>query len=173
MSIKHFQARLEKFDTDLWHYHIPVPKEISAYYRSKNIKRLICKLNDDIQIHCALMPMGDGDYFININKDVRKKSKWEVGQYREIQLLPDESKYGMEISPEFQEVLNTDIDGHSIFEKLTPGKQRNLIYLATKPKTSHTRLKKSIIIIDYLKSCKGQIDFKELNQAFKDRKNDF
>ena len=37
-----------------------------------------------------------------------------------------------------------------------------------KSKTSDTRLKKAIVISEYLKQVNGKIDFKQLQQAFKD-----
>ncbi len=171
--IQSFEGVLAKFDSELWYYHVMVPPAIQKFYKSKAVNRLLATIADSVQIHCAIMPAGEGDYFININKEVRKKLEWKVGQKRLITLEPDNSKYGMHVAMEFEEVLASDSEGSNFFHQLSMGKQRNLIYLASKPKTSATRLKKSIIIIDYLKEANGELDFKALNQAFKDRKNDF
>lgn len=122
--------------------------------------------------HCGLMPQGNY-HFINVNKEIRKKLNWNVGETRLISLSADESQYGMDVCAEFLEVLDSDERFHHLFHTLTPGKQRNLIYIASKPKTSPTRIKKSLIIADYLKDSGGELDFKALNQAFKTKKDDY
>ena len=167
-----FEGDLQKFDSNLWYYHVMVPESISRSFRDHGAKRLICQIDSKLSMHCALMPTGEGTYFININKEVRKKLKWRIGQSKAINLTEDKSEYGIEMSIEFSEMLNSDATGSEFFHQLTAGKQRTLIYLATKPKQSVTRLKKSVIILDYLKSVHGKLDFKELNEAFKDRKDD-
>jgi len=173
MEVKTFEATLKRFDSDLWGHHFIVPDEISTYFIENDSKRVICSIDNHVDFHCALMPSGENGYFINVNKENRKKSKWSIGQTRQISLVKDESKYGMPIAEEMEEALASDNVANDIFHSLTAGKQRTLIYLASKPKTSTTRIKKSIIILDYLKEVDGELDFKELNQAFKDRKNDF
>jgi len=73
----------------------------------------------------------------------------------------------MTIPPVFEELLNQDIEGENYFHQLTPGKQRNLIYIVSKPKSEILQLEKAIIILNYLKSTKGIIDYKELNNALR------
>ena len=168
-----FDATLQKFNSNLWGHHIMVPEEIVSYFKAKKISRLNATLQDNVMFQCALMPSGQGEYFINVNKDIRKKANWRIGEKRTVILKADESKYGIAISEELEELLALDPEGSEIFHRLTPGKQRSLIYAVSSPKQSKTRLKKSVIMIDYLKSVDGKLDFKELNQAFKDRKDDF
>jgi hypothetical protein len=168
-----FSAVLQRFDSKLWGHHVLVPGDITEHFRSKNVSRLEATIDDKLTIHCALMPWKGGEYFININNEVRKKLRWRIGETRDMTLKADLSEYGMKMAEEFQELLAIDDEGRDVFHTLTPGKQRTLIYLASSPKQSSTRLKKSVIIIDYLKSVDGKLDFKELNQAFKDRKHDF
>ena len=163
-----FISPLSKFDSDLWYFHIKVPTEIVAYYKDQEVTRFVCKLNDSISIHAAFMPEGDGKYFININKEVRKKLGLELGDRVKVNISADTSKYGIYTSPEFIEVLNSDPDGEVLFHRLTPGKQRSLIYLASKPKSSDKRIEKSIIILNHLVANKGNLDNKMLNKAFKD-----
>ena len=67
--------------------------------------------------------------------------------------------------------MNQDELGNTLFHNLTPGKQRNLIYIVAKPKSQDIRIRKAIVIIEYLKSSGGTIDFKELNEALKVKKD--
>ena len=71
--------------------------------------------------------------------------------------------------PEEMEVLLAqDEEADRYFHQLTPGKQRSLLHIIGKPKTEATRLKKAIVITEYLKTNRGKLDFKELNLAFKE-----
>ena len=114
------------------------------------------------------MPAGNGIYFININAELRKKLKIRQGSKVVASLVPDESEYGMDMPEELKEVLNQDPIGDKYFHSLTKGKQRNLIYIIAKLKSEHKRLEKALVMIDYLVSVEGKLDFKELNLAFKE-----
>jgi len=84
------------------------------------------------------------------------------------ELKKDESKYGMPMPEEFDELMKIDDELNEVFHKLTPGKQRSLLHIIGKAKRSETRLNKAIVISEYLKQVNGKIDFKQLQQAFKD-----
>lgn len=161
-----FTSILEKFDGNLWGHHIIVPDENYQHF-AKTDKRVICKINDLVEFHCALMPKGDGQYFINLNKEIRKKLGVNIGEKVTVNLRKDESEYGMPMPEELQGLLLIDDEGNHYFQQLTKGKQRTLIHLVGKMKHTDTRLKKAVVIVDYLKEVEGKLDFKELNMAFK------
>jgi len=106
-------------------------------------------------IHAALMPQGNGDFFINVNKEIRKKQSLELGDKITIELEKDSSKYGMPLPDELKTAWELDEEGHSIFHSLTMGKQRSLVYIIGKPKSSDIRIKKALTMLEYLKSVNG------------------
>lgn len=164
------KSTLQRFDSDLWHFHVPVPAvEVESLLNGTNQRRVLCLINGKEKIHAALMPDGLGDFFININKELRKKLKIEEGDELFLELEKDESKYGMPMPDEFEELLQQDPEFESHFENLTPGKQRNMIYVVAKVKSSEIRLRKTLIIAEHLKNNEGQIDFKLLNQEMKSK----
>ena len=164
-----FKAEVYNFyDSALWGGHISIPKKVADKFLKQKIKRVVCKLNDDHEFQCALMSKGDGTYFININSDIRKKLKLKIGSEVEVELKKDESKYGLPLPKEFEELLKIDDELNEVFHKLTPGKQRSLLHIIGKPKTSETRLNKAIVVSEYLKQVNGKLDFKQLQQVFKD-----
>ena len=160
-------AILEKLDSSVWSYCFEVPVEIAKRMIEGDHKRVKCTLNSTIEIQAGLMPKGEGNYFITLNKEVRKKLKLDIGDKIEVQIVKDESKYGLPMPEEMFELLAIDDEADSYFHALTMGKQRSLLFLIGKPKNSDTRLKKALTVVDYLKSSKGKLDFKELNEAFK------
>ena len=169
-NVKKFEAVLSEHATSLWGHHFIVPEAVSKFYKHKKIKRLICTLNETHQFHCAMTSKGEGVYFIILNAEIRKKHKLKVGDSFKIILQEDDSKYGMPMPEEFDELLKQDPEGYAIFQELTPGKQRTLIYIVLKPKSSEVRLRKALTIVNHLKLNGGHIDFKQLNEEMKLKK---
>ena len=163
-----FQAELYNFyDSEIWYYHIKVPADIAQPYVEKD-RRILCQIAPLPPFSCALMPDGQGNYFINLNKERRKQLDLQLGDTIEVTIEKDESKYGMPMPEEMEVLLAQDEEADRYFHQLTPGKQRSLLHIIGKPKTEATRLKKAIVITEYLKTNRGKLDFKELNLAFKE-----
>lgn len=166
-----FETKLKQDETStlMWDYRIIVPLE---YVKSllEDDKRVLCGINGLSKIHAALLSNGAGDYFIMVNKEIRKKLKIETGDTLSITIEKDTSTYGMAVPEAFTELCHQDPEGNDSFHALTPGKQRNLLHLMGKPKSEQKQLEKVLIIFDYLKSVNGELDFKELNEAFKNNR---
>ncbi len=163
-----FKSILDDFNSNLWGHHFSVPKDIGEKFCEGDNRRVICQLNGTVEFQCALMPNKAKGYFINVNKEIRTKLNLKVGDQCVLKLTKDNSKYGLPVPEEFTELLYQDPEGEKIFHSLTMGKQRSLIYIIAKPKRAETRLNKAIVILDFLKENNGALDFKMLNQAFKD-----
>ena len=162
-----FYAALEKFNSELWTYHIKVPVAIASHFLEENSRRVIASFNSDHGVHCAIMSAGNDVYFLNMNAEIRKKYKLSIGSRLHISLEKDTSKYGMPMAEELEAVLKEDEEFNRIFEQLKPGKQRNLIYIVNKVKNSDKRIEKTFIIARHLKDNSGKIDFKILNASLK------
>ncbi|MEZ4932503.1 MAG: YdeI/OmpD-associated family protein [Saprospiraceae bacterium] len=162
-----FTAVLSKFDSPLWGFHIKVPDAVTQYFLSSGNKRVLCSLNGEIPFPCALMPNGNGYHFININKEMRDKLKLKIGSEVTTVLQKDESKYGMPMPEEMDELLHQYPEGNHWFQSLTPVKQRSMLYIIGKPKGAETRLKKALVIIEHLKANQGKIDFRRLQEDMK------
>lgn len=165
-----FTAKLENFNTRLWTWHIKVPKAIAKHYLDMGDKRVVCHLNDTFEFQCAIMSAGEGVYFINLNKKIRDQLGLKEGSRIRVMLEKDESEFGMPVPEEFKEVLKQDKKANTYFEQLTPGKQRNLIYIVGQAKNTDLRILRSIIIIDHLKNNLGKIDFRSLNKELQAKK---
>ncbi len=161
---------LGKFDSNLWYFHIPVPAAVASVYIDGNNRRVVCTLQNIESFQCALMPDGKGDFFININKKIRDKLKLKEGDSVTYSLEKDQSEFGLPVPEEMAELLKLDIEGRDLFYALTPGKQRTLLYLAASPKSSDIRIRKSICILDHIKATKGKINYRQLNELFKNSK---
>lgn len=168
-----FKSTVGILKNNVYYDHIIVPKKIFEKVSEDGNKRVICTVNSEEPFHAGLMPKGDGDYFIILNKAKMKAFKLEAGMTIEVGLKKDNSKYGMPMPAEFQEVLDTDEDGLKHFDALTDGKKRNLIYLISSTKNTDLRITKALIMMDHLKANKGKLDHKLLNEAMKVKNRKF
>jgi len=168
--IHKFSVRLDKINSSLgWNYHFVVPLEISKIILKEN-RRVVCTINNNLSFQCGLFPKGKGIYFINLNKENRTKLNINAGDELTIELTGDTSKYGIPIPSVFEELLAQDPEGEKHFHALTPGKQRSLLYIIAKPKSEGLQLEKGLVVLDFLKSFDGKVDFKGLNNAFKNNR---
>ena len=157
----------------IYYKHLLVPVDIVQQIKTAGYKRFIITMNDKVESYSALISDGDGQHFIIMNKENEKKLKISIGDKVKVHIKEDTSKYGMPMCPEMEELMRVDDEAVEYFDGLKPGVRRNLIYMASKPKSTDTRLIKSLIIMDYLKMKKGNLDFKELNQCMKDWRGNY
>lgn len=167
VATKPIYATLSRFNSNLWHFHLVVPEKSVRSLVKDNQRRVVCTINQTTSFQAALMSLGDGNFFINVNQTIRKKLKLNEGDEVRIDLEKDDSEFGLPLPEEFKELLNQDTEGADVFSKLTPGKQRTLLYIIGKPKSSTLRIRNAIAILEHLKRNNGKIHYKALNQEIK------
>jgi len=165
-----FKTTLSKFfgkDASVYELHLPVPKPIAEQFIRGENRRIICEINQTTSIRSGLMPHKDY-WYILLNQAVIKKLGLAIGNTVTVKLSPDDSTYGMDMPEELMILLDQDPEGNEYFHQLTPGKQRNLIYIVSKVKSPESRLNKALAIVHHLKERNGKLDFKLLNEVIKD-----
>lgn len=164
-----FTSPLDQFEnSDLWGYHFLVPDEVAEEIVSDNNRRVVCTVEGKLSFHCALMPIGNGGWFIMVNKPNRKKLGLLKGQVVRISLEKDHSEYGLPMPEELGELLLQDDSGSQYFHALTPGKQRSLIYIVSNVKSSEIRLRRAFVVVEHLKRQAGKVDSKVLSKEMKE-----
>jgi hypothetical protein len=165
------KTRLEtifsRFDHGLWGFYLPVPENVAVTFVNGKDRRVIVCMNDSITLHSALMP-DKGLWFIMLNKQVVKKLGLRPGDRVSLTIEKDQSEYGMPMPEEMVECLEQDGSASVHFSKLSPGKQRSLIYLVSKVKNPDLRIRKTLAILHHLNVNEGQLDYKLLNDTFRD-----
>jgi len=166
-----FNSPLQNFDaSNVWGGHVVIEDNIVQHIKSRKISRLVCTINRKVKTHCALLSKGDGTYYVMVNKTTQKKLGVVMGENLSIVLEEDKSKYGMPMPEEMAEIMVQDPEVDNLFHSLSPGKQRSLLYIIGKPKTSDSRIKKAILITRYLTEVNGVLDFAEMNEFIKSNK---
>ena len=159
-----FDAALGRFSPEYAYHFIPVTKEIADSFKfEKGSRRVVCTLNGIETFPCALMPH-DGAFFLMVNKAVRTRLGLEAGDTVSVEIAKDESKYGMPMPEELQEVLDQDVEGDRLFQALTPGKQRSMLYFIGKIKDIDRRIHSSLIFLEHLKRHNGKLDQAKLQE---------
>jgi Bacteriocin-protection, YdeI or OmpD-Associated/Domain of unknown function (DUF1905) len=137
---------IEKFDGGM-HYFL-VPESIVKKFEPS--KRALCYING-IEFHCAFMKKKEGGYFVNIGNSILKKIKLKKGSDCMATFKADTTSHQFEFPLEFEEVLATDTAAKKIFDALTIGNQRSLLYLVTKVKSVDKKIEKSLLIAEKIK----------------------
>ena len=166
-----FISVLAKFEGNIWGTYLEVPDAVIQPFLKAGIKRIRCSINESKPIHCALLSMGNGRWFITVNKLFCKENHLQIEDKLQVEIEKDTSKYGMEMPRELDEMLKQDGEASAYFEELTPGKQRNLIHFVATIKSSEIRIRRALVVANHLTSHKGLIDFKDLNQEIKEANN--
>ena len=165
-----FKSYLEEMPhSNVYNRHLKLPTEVFEQWIKENKeKRILWSINHSEKYSSALMPFGNGIYYIILNKEICKKQKIEIGDELLVTISKEDSKYGIPLPEEMEILLEQDKEGSKYFHSLTPGKIRSLLHIIGKPKSSDIRLRKAITTLNYLKQVHGKLDFKELNQEYKD-----
>jgi Domain of unknown function (DUF1905) len=164
-----FTAKISRFEESdvFWTSIIIIPDEVyQQMIKVTTEKRIICTINKSITFHCAMIPKKPFHY-IMLSKEKIKTLKLDIHDEILVEIIPDESEFGMEISEEFQEVLFSDPEGNLLFDKLTSGRKRSILYLISKTKNSHLKIEKSFVVLEHLKRNKGKFDLVLFNEDYK------
>lgn len=126
-------------------------------------RRLICTVNATFSFPCAIQPRKEGRGFIMFSKQKMKQAGVISGDEATVTFAADTSEYGMPMSEELSEVLEQDPYGKSRFDKLTPGKQRNIIHFVGSVKSSHLRIERALKLIRNLSELpEGKENIREI-----------
>jgi hypothetical protein len=162
-----FKTALVKSTTGSgWHFLLVDKKIVAKFKFEDTYKRVICSMNGDEGFQCALLPWGDLFYII-VNKKKRDAIGIVEGDIVDVELVKDESKYGLHMPEELVEVLKQDVEGDRLFHALTPGKQRSLIYLVSGIKDIDKRIHTALVVINHLKENDGKLIGDKLYQETK------
>lgn len=140
---------VEKFDSGM--HFIMLDKKTVATLTKEGNTRAICKLNDTIEFHCAIMSKKEGGHFINIGSVICKKLNIKVGSQVTATFIADTTEYQFDMPEELKEVLESDKKADKIFHSLTDGNQRGLMYLVSQVKSSDKRIERALKIAEKIK----------------------
>jgi antitoxin component of MazEF toxin-antitoxin module len=128
-----------------------VPAKIAEKFEGKPYPRALCTIKDH-SFHCAFVKSKEQGYYVYLGKKLINDLKLRVGDEVNISFNDDKSENQAPDIEELTAVLSTDPEAEKIFNSLTPGNQRSLIYLVTLVKSSQKRIDRSLLIAAKLKA---------------------
>lgn len=161
-------TKLTSMQGDLWSNILPVENSIADQLIEGKDRRIICHIEGIRPFHCALLPDGNGSWYILLNNKRKKDLGLMEGEEVSIELEKDRSEYGMEMPAELREVLDQDEHADTLFHQLTPGRMRNIIHAVASVKSSYIKIRRALVYAEHLKKNKGKIEFKELGKEMKE-----
>jgi hypothetical protein len=153
-----FKAVIEKFqqqgEKTGWSY-IRVPAAVSGKLQPgrKTSFRVKGFLDDHPIEGVALIPMGEGDFIIAVNTDMRKAVRKQKGDTLRVRLDLDEKPFV--ICQDLMESLQDEPKALAFFKTLPPGHQRYFSKWIDSCKTESTRVKRIAQAVDALSRSLG------------------
>jgi hypothetical protein len=144
------KATIEKFPGAGMHY-LAIPSKTATALRDKGVKRVLCRINDTLDLHAALMQTRDGLQYIMVGKRVLVQLKLKAGMQVSVDLKEDDTALQFDIPEEFSAVMETDPVAREVFDGLTDGRKRGLIQLVHMVKSPDKKIERALKIAEKIK----------------------
>ncbi|MGB2702413.1 MAG: YdeI/OmpD-associated family protein [Chitinophagaceae bacterium] len=142
---------IQKMGAGYMHY-IELDVKTVKRVTSDGNKRVLCKLNDIVSLHAAVMKTKEGMYYLMISAANLKKLSAKAGSIVKAEIEIDKSELQFHIPEEFAKVIATDAPAKKIFDSLTNGNKRGLIALVNMIKSSDKKIERALLIAARLKA---------------------
>jgi hypothetical protein len=129
------------------YFYLKINAEIINQFSKKRATRMICTINDQISYSCGLNHLGDGNFYVIVAGKYLEELNKKLGEQVNYRIDEDPDQLGVEMPEVLTVFLEQDADYKAIFDKLTDGKKRSLIYSFVKIKDIDKQIK---TIIDFL-----------------------
>lgn len=165
-----FTALLEKFgkkgEKTGWTY-IDIPSEIANKIKpdTKKSFRVKGKLDNVPIKSVSLVPMGEGDFIMAINAEMRKGLKKIKGEKITVQI--EEDKEELKISSDFLDCLKDEKEAKTFFENLPKSHQNYYSKWIESAKTEATKAKR---IAQSINGFKMKMNYPEMIRYYKSQK---
>lgn len=116
-------------------------------------KRVVVRFESGDKVHLALkQPKTIPHPVVFLSQALCRKLGIREGDEVTATIDPDDSPFQFDMPEEFQAVLDTDPAASAVFERLTPGNQRSLIYLVQTMKSVDKRIERSLLVASKLRA---------------------
>ncbi len=129
------------------YYYLKLDAEIINQFSKKRATRIICTIDDNVSYRCGLNHLGDGNFYVIVAGKYLEKLNKELGEEVDYRIDEDPDQLGVDMPEVLTVFLAQDSESKAIFDKLTDGKKRSLIYSFVKLKDIDKQVK---IINDFL-----------------------
>ncbi|NHF60185.1 YdeI/OmpD-associated family protein [Flavobacteriaceae bacterium TP-CH-4] len=129
------------------YFYLKIDSKIINQFSRKRATRMICTIADKVSYRCGLNHLGDGNFYLIVAGKYLEELNKRLGEEVVYRIDEDPDQLGVEIPEVLSVLLEQDADSKEIFDKLTDGKKRSLIYSFIRTKDIDKQIK---TIIDFL-----------------------
>lgn len=142
---------IEKFGAGYMHYIELNSADVKRLTAGGN-KRVVCRINNKLDIHAAIMKTKEGMYYVMIGSKYLKQLNLTNNSKVAVVFEIDKSELQFNIPEEFAEVMATDSRAKEVFDSLTAGNKRGLIALVNMVKSSDKKIERALLVAEKLKA---------------------
>lgn len=124
------------------YYYLSLDADTVNQYEKKKAVRLRCNIDDTIEYSCGLNHMGDGSFFIIVATKILRQLDKELGDQVTFRIFEDPNPLGVEVPEVLEVFLDQDEVAAAIYDQLTDGKKRSLIYTIRPTKNIDKQIEK-------------------------------
>ncbi|MEM6718883.1 MAG: YdeI/OmpD-associated family protein [Bacteroidota bacterium] len=129
------------------YFYLKLDADIINQFAKKRATRMICTIDDKVSYRCGLNHLGDGNFYIIIKADYLRQLHKELGDEIIYRIDEDPDQLGVEMPEVLTVFLAQDAEAKVIFDSLTDGKKRSLIYSFVKIKDIDKQVKTIITFL--------------------------
>lgn len=137
-----------------WHY-LEFPHDVEQLFGTKGNFRVRGTING-VAVDRALMPVKGGRHIIIVGGDIRRAAKLrQVGDIAEVEVWPHEAPEKPDLPEALKDTLDFLPEMKAAWERLKPGRQRNMCIWIGGARTPATRAKRIAELLRRLETGEG------------------
>jgi len=110
------------------YFYLSLDAEIVDQFERKKATRIICTIDDEISYRCGLNHLGDGNFFVIVATKYLDQLGKQLDDTVNFKIDKDPDQLGVEMPEVLGVFLEQDSESKKIFDKLTDGKKRSLVF---------------------------------------------
>ena len=140
-EIIRFTAPLEKMAGHFAWTYLEFPHDVEKMFGKRGTVRIKGTVNG-VPMDRALMPTKSGMHFIVFGADLRKKAKLKVGEMARLEVWLNTKPNELDLPEELRETLDFFPDFKTGWDRMKPGRKRNVLIWINQGKTMPTKAKR-------------------------------
>ena len=134
------------------YFYLKINADIVNKYEKQRAARLKCVIGQKVSYSCGLNHFGDGDYFIIVATRHLKSIGKELNDIVSFEIFEDPNPLGVEIPKVLEVLQEQDEEIKELFNNLTDGKKRSLIYSINSVKDIDKQVQKILTFLNQQKA---------------------
>jgi hypothetical protein len=124
------------------YYFLKIESTTVDKFEKRRATRLRCNVNEKLEFSCGLNHLGDGNFYIILATRYLKSLDKKLGDLVSFKIYEDPNPLGVEIPEVVTAIINQDSQLKEIYDSLSDGKKRSLVFTIDKIKDIDKQISK-------------------------------